>query len=116
MAVTDQNIRIWTGNTARIRIDVKDESGDAKDLSEASVEWAMYAGGESYISKSTEDDISILDNDEGIPSVISIALSEEDTTGLSPSTYDHECRVTDSSGSIQTVTVGKVTVMRSHFE
>lgn len=113
MAITGQDIgdnddRYYAGDSLDMVVDVT-EDGSAKDLTGASVEWAMSAN-----PGSTEE---LSDSDTGVTASVTdaangevtVTIAEGTTNGLERSWY-HEVRITDSSGDKAVVTRGTFTI------
>ena len=113
MASTEQNATIYAGDSVDLVIIVTDpETGDPKNLTAATVQWAMFKEhrGTVVLTKATGDGVTITDATEG---ELTIALEPEDTEELLPDIYAHECEVTDSGGNVSTVTTGYITLKAS---
>lgn len=105
MAMEGQNFSMYAGDTKYIRFPVN----GLTDLTGASVKWGMRSDKQATTSsliKTTDDDISIVDNE------VQILLRPEDTQGLKGTHY-HECELTDVVGNVSTVLVGTVTISAS---
>jgi hypothetical protein len=113
MTDKNQNLETWAGNSVQINISITNSTtASGMDLTTASsIIWHLIADAETtspaIISKST--------GGSGITvsgSIASIEVGKGETDNLA-GTYTHQCRVTDTSGSTVTVTVGTVTVNKS---
>lgn len=113
MTDKNQNFEIWAGNSVQLNIGITNSAtGAGMDLpSASSVIWHLIADVETttpaILTKST--------GGSGITvsgSVASVVVGQGETDNLA-GTYTHQCRVTDTSGSTVTVTVGTVTINRS---
>lgn len=97
-----------SGDSAIINVTIGDGSGSSKDLSGSSVTFRLSVnrGGTILIEKTEADDINIVDAANG---ELEIVFEPSDTADLgTPNgrTYIYEIEVTDSSGTVSTVTIG----------
>lgn len=109
MTSDNQNVGVYAGDSFELIIDVT-EDGSAKDLSGASVEWALAErpGTAELLDQSDSGvDASITDAGNGEVTVTVDAGTTDDLVG----TLNHELRVTDSSGRKSVVTRGTVTIL-----
>jgi len=109
----NQNFEIWAGNSAQIDFAITNSTtGCGMDLpSASSVIWHLLSDSDTptpaLITKST--------GGSGITvstSTASVVLGPIDTSSLS-GVYVHQARVTDTSGSTVTVSIGTVTINKS---
>ena len=113
MAKEDQDIGSFEepfvrGDSKTIKVTVTQPDGSVKDITGASVEWAMSPkhSTTSTLSKSTSSGgISITDAGSG---KFEVSLDPSDTESLDGGQYEHEAEVTDSSGNVTTVLRGTV--------
>lgn len=113
MATTDQNATIHAGDTVDINVTVTNPAtGDPKNLTGATVQWAMYKAykGTVVLTKDTDDGVTITDAADG---ELTISLEAADTEDVRPDIYAHEVEVTDSGGNVSTVTTGYITLKAS---
>jgi len=109
MTETGQNFTMWSGDTKVIEVTITDASGNAVNLTGATISYVLQrsVGSTVTISKTTASGISITDASGG---VFQITLDASDTARLSGSSYYHECQITDTSGNVSTVFTGTVTM------
>lgn len=110
MTAQDQDITgYFAGDSLTIQITVTDSSGNALDLSGASIEWVLTETHDRtrLIEKTTENGgISITDAANG---VFEIYVQPQDTADLTGD-FDHEAEVTDAGGNVVTVTSGIISI------
>lgn len=108
MTETGQKFTMWSGDTKVLEVTITDASGNAVNLTGATISYVLQrsVGSTVTISKTTDDGISITDASGG---VFQITLDASDTASLSGSYY-HECQITDTSGNVSTVFTGTVTM------
>ncbi len=111
MTATDQDLTIYSGDTAIITVTVTDSDNDnaAKDLTGCSVTYAIYKKRVVYLKKTSADGggIEITDADAG---ELTITLDPADTANLPGGEYEHEVQITDAIGNVSTVAVGTLTI------
>jgi hypothetical protein len=135
MPATGQNIAVYAGNTAKIRIPVSGTDingtpdGSYVDLSGASAKWRMAknakaTGSDIYIVKDSSQTMVCDDTvtrqqieieRETDLWVLIIHLNGDDTdtghgSNPKPGTYYHEARVIDAVGNMSTVSLGSFTL------
>lgn len=115
MTTKDQNITMYQGEDKQLNFAITDESGNAKSLTGATAEWVVRISEDSstnVISKTTSSGMSIIDinsTDDGVR----VTLDAVDTRSLTPRSYYHEVRVTDSSGDENVVSAGWLYLLKS---
>lgn len=108
---TDQDFTIRQGDNIVIEITITDVvTGVVKDVTGATdISWAA--------SRNFVDDPASLDKtgsvSDGPNGKVQITLTAANTASLSPDKYEHQCRVTDASGNISTITTGTLTILAS---
>lgn len=114
MTATAQDFTMYAGDSRLIPVTVTNTAGTAKNLTGATVEWAMYLMNSATPSATKEsgDGIEFVAASDG---TLEIALDPADTENLRPHTYYHEAKVTDSSGNISTVLTGFITLNPSRL-
>lgn len=109
MSAIAQNCEIFQGDNTPLRIIVKNEYEQVKDITGASITWRLKRYQDSAASvliKTTDDDINIVD---GLNGEFSISFSTEETSSLTGKYY-HECRIVDGLGQARVVCYGNMTV------
>lgn len=104
-----QNIRIHGGDDETLQVTVKDEDGNEKDLTGASLKYAIAPGRglEPFFTLTDADGINVTDAANG---VVRIDIPSSDTDGI-VGTYYHELEVTDQNGVTKTVLEGQAKVI-----
>ena len=108
MTNTDQLLRLTSGDTARLEVVVTDDLGSPKDISGASIRWALTdrRGTSTILEKTVGDGITITAPDAG---EFEVLVDPADTADLS-GRYRHEAEVTDAYGNVSTVLSGTATI------
>lgn len=110
MTATGQNVSMFKGDNHTITVTVRDAAGAVKDLTGATVKWAMNntPNGTPKLSKSTiTSGVAITDAPAG---VCVVTIAQSDTISLAPNTYYHELEVTDAAGTKATVMTGSFVI------
>ncbi len=114
MTATGQNFEMYQGDDKQIIITAKDTSGNIIDLTGYDAVWVVYdqTVENVVLMKSTQptEGITIPTPANG---EIVIELVGDDTSGLLPKLYGHQCEIQDVSGHHSTVTVGFMKVLKS---
>lgn len=113
MATSNQNFTMYAGENKHIRVTVTNDVGSAKNLTSASIKWALRKLGEDYINKSTVSGITI---ENAVGGIFVVNLLPSDTLDLGSGTYTHEAEVTDNSSETAVVLSGTVTINDSYFD
>ena len=101
--------RPWSsGDNKDIVITVKDENGNAKDLTGYSVIFSLYKRGSLILSKTTASGITISTN------VLTVSFGRADTADLE-GTYTYECQVTDTLNNVTTLQQGTLTLTKDYI-
>lgn len=112
----DSRDKFVAGNTAIIADTVTNPDGTSKDLTGATVRFALaeYPGAPPEVQKdSTTSDVTITDATNG---ELEITLHPEDTEGLGDAeteAYHYEIEVEDQNGHVSTVTTGQFHITAS---
>lgn len=108
-AKTNQDVTVYQGEDESIQFTITDSAGAAVDLTGATVTWACNKDGPGSAAALTKTDSA------GITiatSVLTVSLSDTDTSGLAAGGYYHEIRAV-LSGSGQVMATGTMTVLES---
>lgn len=110
MAKEKQDITFWKGDSGIIIITAVDESDVPLDLDGATARWWVgkavgSTGDDVVVKKSTGDGIVLDVATDG--TTLTVTLDPEDTEGLTPGGFYHECEVVDVDGNVSTITTGK---------
>lgn len=103
------DITMFAGDTKTLQVTVKDENGDAVDLTGASIRWQASRSVNKRpadLEKSVGDGITITDATAGR---FDVTLDSADTEDLRGDFY-HEAEVIDASGNVSTVFTGTLTI------
>lgn len=101
----------YAGDTLIVHFSVTDRNGDPKDLTGASVEWAAARSrGDAPVLSDADTGVS-LTIDDASGGVVRLEVDRGVTDDLH-GPYHYELEVTDSTGSEDTVTSGKLKVTR----
>jgi|WetSurSiteA1Bulk_404760.scaffolds.fasta_scaffold05691_2 hypothetical protein len=114
MTLTEQNFEIFKGDTRDLITSVINTDGSKKDLTDASVVWALYNADtkEILVTKSTITGGVVITNPIG--GIIKVSLAAGDTVNLkSGPWYRYETEVTDAGSNVSTVNSGYVTLWES---
>ena len=98
-------ITITSGDTVNIEDTITDSAGAAVDLTGASSTFVIYGSGSALVTK-TSGAGDITYGGAGT-SVATVALAPADTASLE-GVYRYELQVTDSSGSVSTVSANTI--------
>ncbi len=112
MTIAAQNFDMVKGNDVDIAIVVSDAAGAVKDISNATVKFAMAVDRESVpvLTKTTPTEITLSDPVNG---EFTIHFDPPDTTNLAEGMYVFEAETTDQSGNIVAVTLGRILLYNS---
>jgi hypothetical protein len=113
MALTNQNFSMFAGDTKTIRVTVTDVTGAPKDITGASITWAMQIIYGVDIKKSTTDGTIEIVNAVG--GLYDISVIPSDTEGFAQGFYQHQSEVLDNDGISEVVLSGTVTINNSLF-
>ena len=104
MALSNQNFKMYQAEDKKLIFTILDDDNSAKDLTGASVEWAMTKENHSVTKTSAETtEISLSEN------VATVIILSADTASIpNGKTYLHELRVTDADGISSVCARGKV--------
>lgn len=110
---SEADIEVSAGDDNIFEVSVQDQNGDPKTLVGAqAIRWWVarkVTSSARVIEKALASGITVTDPAGG---VLQIAIDADDTEGLKGDYY-HELEVVDSSGKVQTVLIGTVTVVRT---
>lgn len=111
MTKENQNIEnYYAGDSLVLDVTVTDQSGAAKDLTGASIEWGLFPrGSDTAVLTKTTTGGGVAVTGAG---VFEVTVDPGDTTGLEGLHY-HEAEVTDGAGAVSTVTVGYIEIEKS---
>lgn len=98
------------GDDISLKVTVEDKSGNIVDLSNYTAKWVLaeQPGGEVYVTKDTNGDITITDSVNG---KMKIDINSSDTESLSGQKY-HECEIVDDVGEVSTIFTGRFTIKK----
>jgi len=93
---------IYQGDDETIRITVEDTDGNAYDLTDVDLVWALSRSrfNNSVLSKTEGSGLTVTDAVNGKAEV---DLTQSDTEGLDTGGYIHEVELTDTSGAVTSV-------------
>jgi hypothetical protein len=104
---------MFAGDTKTIQVTVTDSTGADKDITGATITWALQQVYKTIIEKSTTlGGIAITD---AIHGVFQILLLPIDTEGFSTGLYTHQAIVIDNNGTSEVVFTGTITINDSLF-
>jgi hypothetical protein len=111
MTATGQNFEMFQGDTKDIEIPVTDENGAALPLDPfTEIVWVVY-------KQTTKEEVLRKELGAGITvpsaSLIKISLLPVDTELLTPTTYNHECEISDGGTVVSTITTGTLKILYS---
>lgn len=104
-------VTMYSGDSRRFEITVREEGGNTMDLTDCSIIWGMGTRQPTpytVVTKATGSGITILDALNGL---IEWKLLPADTESLSGD-YEHELEVTDTAGDVFTVMTGKIRILQ----
>lgn len=114
MTKTAQDVTIYAGDTANIKVTVydSDNSNVRKNITGSTVKWVMFDPDDTgvILTKTTPSTVSVTDATNG---ELTIPLAPADTEAISPGNYRHEAEITDASGNVSTVLVGDFIILES---
>lgn len=112
MTRTAQDVTIYAGNTANIKVTVydSDSSNWRKNLTGCSIKWVMYDPDDTGVILTKTDEIVVTDAIDG---QLTVPLAPADTETVTPGNYCHEAEITDASGNVSTVMTGDFIVLES---
>ncbi len=112
MTIAAQNFDMVKGNDVDVAIIVKDLAGNVKDITDATVKFAMAVDRQStpVLTKATPTGITLSDPVNG---EFTIHFDPADTTNLAEGMYVFEAETTDQSGNIVAVTLGRILLYNS---
>lgn len=102
---TTQNFEVHQGSDKTLNFTVTDESGDAVDITGATIKWILATDQGASASLTKTGSVT-----SGTSGKFSVSLTGADTDGFSGMFY-HEARVTDGSGTITHVVSGLVNII-----
>ena len=109
----DQDFSMYAGDTKIIQVTVTDSTGAPKDITGATINWALQQVYKTIIEKSiTTGGIVITDATNG---VFQILLLPIDTEGFSTGLYTHQALVIDNNGTSEVIFTGTITFSDSLF-
>jgi hypothetical protein len=109
MVATAQDFSLYAGDNAAILVTLRDAKGGPLDLNGATLIWGMAPiSGSATLRKSSALPSEIEVVDEAL-SRVAIYLVPIDTVKLSGQ-RQHELRIIDASGAVETVMVGTMTI------
>ena len=108
MPVENQDVEVFANNPFELDIPVFLQDGITPDMSVAGARWWV-----ARLDKFTgKRDVLIMKDSPGISgNVISVVGDGDDTANLMPADYVHEAAITGGEGGLETVTIGKFTVI-----
>ena|SRR6185312_5688042 len=109
MTLTNQSLYLYSGDSKRLIVEIKDPHGKPYNLAGCTAKWLLGRSGLSVLSKSSEEGISIQNTTEGR---LVINLKPNDTKNLSGD-YTHIVKVIDGSGNVYTVLTGTISIHQS---
>lgn len=111
MTATGQNFTIYQGDDKIVYFTTYDENDALLNINNCSLNWILYKRYPENIvlTKTTASGITITNAVGGIFYVRLVPADTENLLGE----YNHECELTDASGYISTIAVGKVDVYKS---
>ena len=112
MTEAAQNFEMVQGNDVDISIVVRDTAGVIKDITGATVKFAVAPsrGDPVSFTKVTPTEITIPVGADGI---FIVHIDPADTTGLAEGVYVFEAETTDQSGNVVAVTLGRILLYKS---
>lgn len=114
MPAQNQNFAVWAGNSLKLRIPIKNADGSIPNLGGATVKWALENQAGAIVLQKLNGAGAVIQDPTGTP-YVEVTIAAADTVALAPGAYSHEAEITDSSGNVSTVTVGRATVQPSIF-
>lgn len=94
MTATNQNFYMYAGDTKNLNISVTNDDGSPLDLTGCTITWVLKKNNSELVKTTTN----------GV-----IELEPSDTSDLY-GIYPHECELTDQTGNVSTIFIGKVTI------
>ena len=112
MTEAAQNFEMVIGNDMDVEITVKDTAGAIKDITGATVKFAVAPSRADTVSftKATPTEITIAVGTDG---KFVVHIDPADTTSLAEGVYVFEAETTDASGNIVAVTLGRILLYKS---
>jgi hypothetical protein len=111
-ALIDQDFDMFAGESKTIQVTVTDTTGGFKDITSATINWALQKITTIIVEKTTPTEIVIVDGPGGL---FNVTLLPADTEGLGPGLYQHQAEVTDSTGVTEVVFSGTITLYANLF-
>ena len=117
MTSENQDFEMYAGESKVITVTVKDGTGEALNLTGATIEWVAKANEDEVNATITKNNgegggLEILDQ-EANKGEFTITLAPADTEKLGGVTYYHEAEVIDASTNVSTVTRGMMEVKKA---
>ena len=110
----DQDFNMFAGDTKTIQVTVTDaNTGLAKDITNATISWALQQVYKTIIEKSTTTGGIVIT--DAVNGVFQILLLPIDTEGFSTGFYTHQALVIDNNGTSEVVFTGTITISDSLF-
>lgn len=113
MTIREQNFEMFAGDSKLISVEVVDEEGNAKDLTDADIKWALRRLSDDLVEKETPATIVITDAVNG---KFVVSVSPNDTKSFFNGLYKHQAMVTDQSGVRAVVLEGVARIYGSLFK
>lgn len=112
MTEAAQNFEMVQGNDVDVAIVVRDEAGNLKDITNATVKFAMATdrAATPVLTKTTPTEITLSNPTNG---EFTVKFDPADTTGLEEGVYVFEAETTDASGNVVAVTLGRILLYKS---
>ncbi len=112
MTIAAQNFDMVKGNDVDVAIIVRDLAGNIKDITGATVKFAMAVDRESVpiLTKATPTEIELTNPTGG---EFTVHIDPADTTNLAEGMYVFEAETTDQSGNLVAVTLGRILLYNS---
>ena len=112
MTESAQNFELVQGNDADITIVVRDTAGVIKDISNSTVKFAVAPSRGDTVSFRKETPIEIELSDP-VNGEFTVHIDSVDTTDLEEGVYVFEAEITDQSGNVVAVTLGRILLYKS---
>jgi hypothetical protein len=113
MTATSQNFSMYQGDDFTLTVTVKDAAGAAKNLTGATIKWALHTTNKAAVpklSKAIGTGIAVTDAAGG---VFTVTIARADTAALKAGAYYHEVEITDVASKRATVLTGKATILQA---
>lgn len=108
-----QDFSLYSGDSRKLKVEIKDESGAFLNLTGAKIIWAIIDNFSVVVSKGNTPPLSGISVTEPLNGACSIELLSTDTENLVGS-FRHEARVIDAEGNSSLVFYGTVMIEKSY--